>query len=294
MRGFLIYGTYRLLGALTGPLPPQAGYALARRVGPLLYAFSPGLRRALSHNMRHVLGPEASEEEVQAVVRQVCVNIAKGHYDLFHLGHLSTDEIREVMHIKGGERIEAALARGKGVIVVSAHFGNVDVAGQLPAIYGVPMLGPVMRVEPERLFRYTMKLRQLHGLRLIPIDGPLLEIYRALKRGEIVALPCDRGIAESSQWFEFFGAPALLPTGPIRLALRTGAAVLPIFALRLEDDTFYIQIEPELELESTGDREADVVRGMKKVVTIMERHISQHPEQWLVAAPVWPMEEEQV
>ena len=292
MRGFLTYGTYRLLGALVGPLPPRAGYAVARRVGALLYAFSPGLRRVLSHNMRHVLGPEASEEEVQAVVRRLCVNIAKGHYDLFHLSHLTADQIREVMHIEGWEHIEAALARGKGIIVVSAHFGNVDVAGQLPAIYGVPMSGPVMRVEPERLFRYTMKLRQLHGLRLIPIDGPLLEIYRALKRGEIIALPCDRGIAESSQWFEFFGAPALLPTGPIRLALRTGAAVVPVFALRLEDDTFRIQIEPELELESTGDREADVASGMKKVIAIMERYIAQHPEQWLVAAPVWPLEEE--
>jgi len=294
VRGFLIYGSYRLLGALTGPLPPQAGYALARRVGPLLYAFSPGLRRALSHNMRHVLGSEASEEEVQVVVRQACVNIAKGHYDLFHLSHLTVDQIREMAHIEGWEHFEAALARGKGVIVVSAHFGNVDVVGQLPAIYGVPILSPAMRIKPERLFRYTMSLRQAHGLQLMPMDGPLLQIYRTLRRGEIVALPCDRGIAESSQWFEFFGAPALLPTGPIRLALRTGAAVLPVFALRLEDGTFHIQIEPELELESTGDREADVVSGMKKVIAIMERHISQHPEQWLVAAPVWPMEEEQV
>lgn len=292
MRGFLTYGTYRLLGALTGPLPPRAGYALARRAGPLLYAHSPGLTRALSHNIRHVLGPEASEAEVQAVVRQMCVNIAKGHYDLFHLSRLTPDQIKDMTQVEGKEHFEQALARGKGVIVVTAHLGNVDVMGQLPAAYGVPMLGPVMRVQPERLFQYTLRLRQLHGLRLLPLDGPLLEVYRALKRGEIVGLPCDRGIADNSRPIEFFGALARLPSGPIRLALRTGATLLPAFALRQPDDTFRVQVEPALELRTSGDREADVVAGMKKVVAILERYISRYPEQWLVAAPVWPLAEE--
>jgi len=289
VRGFLTYGTYRLLGALTGPLPPRAGYALARRVGSLLYTFSPGLTQALSHNIRHVLGSGASEAEVQAVVRQICVNIAKGHYDLFHLSRLTTDQIRDMTQVEGWEHLDDALARGKGVIVVSAHLGNVDIMSQLPAAYGVPMLGPVMRVQPERLFQYTLKLRQIHGLRLIPIDGPLLEVYRALKRGEVVGLPCDRGIADSSRPIEFFGAPAHLPTGPIRLALRTGAALLPAFALRQPDETFRVQVEPVLELQASGDREADVAAGMRKIVAILERYISRYPEQWLVAAPVWPM-----
>ena len=292
MRGFLTYGTYRLLGALTGPLPPRAGYALAHRVGSLLCASSSGLTQALTHNIRHVLGSEASEAEVQVVVRQICVNIAKGHYDLFHLSRLTTDQIRRMTQIEGQEHFDEALARGKGVIVISAHLGNVDIMGQLPAAYGVPMLGPVMRVQPERLFQYTLKLRQIHGLRLIPIDGPLLEVYRALKRGEIVGLPCDRGIADNSRPIEFFGAPASLPTGPIRLALRTGAALLPAFALRQPDETFRVQVEPVLELQASGDREADVAAGMRKMVAILERYISRYPEQWLVAAPVWPMAEQ--
>jgi lauroyl/myristoyl acyltransferase len=290
VRDFVTYGSYRLAGALSGPLPPRAGYWLARQASSLLYNFSPRLTRVLSHNIRHVLGPDADEEEVQALVRLACVNIAKGHYDLFRISRLTVEEIRALTEIEGQEHMEQALARGKGVILITAHFGNVDLMGQLPQLYGVPIMGPVQHVKPERLFQYTLKLRQIHGLRLIPSDGPMMELYRALRRGEIVGLPCDRAIADSSREVVFFGSPARLPDGPVRVALRTGAALVPAFALRLPDDTFRVRIEPVLELPQTGDHEADIALGMSMVAEIMERHISEHPEQWLVAAPIWPLD----
>lgn len=287
--GFLTYGAYRTVGALAGPLPPRAGHQLARSAGGLLYLLSPRLRRILLHNFRYVLGPDASQEQVEAVARQACVNIAKGHYDLFRLSRLSLDEIREMTELQGAENLKEALARGKGVVLISAHMGNVDIVGQAPLVYGVPFIAPVQHIQPERLFRYTLRLRTSHGLRIIPADGPLMELVRALKRGEIVGLPCDRGIADNRRNVNFFGSPAQLPDGPLRLALRTGATMLAAFGLRLEDDTFRVQIEPPLELRRTGELEADIEAGMEQVVRILERYISQYPEQWLVAAPVWPM-----
>jgi lauroyl/myristoyl acyltransferase len=289
VRDFLTYGAYRTVGALAGPLPPRAGYWLSRRIGAILYATSPRMKQILTHNIGHVVGPQASPEEVQALVRQACVNIAKGHYDLFRLSRLSFDEIKALTQVEGYEYVEQALAPGKGVIVVSAHLGNVDILGQVPLAYGVPFMGPVQHTRPERLFQYTLQLRQSHGLRLIPANGVLLEMFRALKRGEIVGLPCDRGIADNSREVEFFGAPARLPDGPIRLAKRTGAVVVPAFGLRLPDDSFLVQIEPPLDLPDSGDPEADIAAGVKMVVEILERYIGQHPEQWLVAAPVWSM-----
>jgi lauroyl/myristoyl acyltransferase len=289
VRGFLTYISYRLLEMLTGPLPPRIGYRLARRAGSLLYSFQPRLRCILSHNIRHVLGPEAGEDRVQILVRQACVNIAKGHYELFRVSRLTTDEIKQLVRIEGMEHMYRALAQGKGAVVISAHFGNVDLVAQVPLAYGLPIVGPAEHTKPERLFRFALRLRQSHGLRLIPADGPLVELFRALKRGEIVALPCDRSIADNSRDVDFFGSPARLPDGPLRVALRTGAALIPAFALRLLDDTFLVQVEPALELPRTGDREADVAAGMKMVVSVMEQYISRHPEQWLVAVPVWPM-----
>jgi phosphatidylinositol dimannoside acyltransferase len=291
VRAFLTYALYRFVGGVTGPLPPRAGYWLARRAGALLYRFSPRLRGVLAHNLRHVLGPNADEAQVQDLTRQVCVNIAKGHYDLFRVNRLTTEQIRELVQVAGMPYLTKALERGQGAVVVTAHMGNVDVVGQVPLAYGIPISGAAMHVQPERLFRYTLRLRQSHGLRLLPSDGPMLGLFRALKRGEIIALPCDRVTGDSTRPVEFFGTPARLPDGPVRVALRTGAPLIPAFVLRRPDDTFVIQVEPPLDLRRTGDVEADVADGMQKVVRSMEHYIAQRPEQWLVAAPVWPMDE---
>jgi KDO2-lipid IV(A) lauroyltransferase len=185
--------------------------------------------------------------------------------------------------------MDRALARGKGVILFSAHFGNVDILIQVPLALGVPLSTPVEHVQPERLFQYTLRLRTSHGLRMFPTGGPMMGLYRALKRGEVIGLAADRGIDVSTRRVEFFGAPASLPEGPVRLALRTGAALLPGSGLRLPDNSFLARIEPALELPNTGDREADVAAGMAMVADVLERIILQQPEQWLLAKPVWPM-----
>lgn len=290
MGGFLTYASYRLVGALAGPLPPWAGYRLARQVGPLFYSLSPQFRRILRHNLSHVLGPEATPEQVEATVHRACINIMKGHYDLFRLGRLSLDEIMGITQVQGRDNMEEALAQGKGGILISAHFGNVDVMAQLPRAFGIPISGAVEHIQPERLFQYTLRLRTRHGVRMIPSDGPMMELYRALKRGELIGLPCDRGIGDSNHEVDFFGSPAQLPSGPVRLALRTGAPLIPGFGLRLPDNTFLARIEPPLQLPRTGDHTADTATGMKMVAEFLERVISQHPDQWLVAAPVWPMD----
>jgi len=290
VRDLIVYSSYRLLAILVGPLPPRVGYWIARRAGPLIYRFSPHLRRVLTSNVSHVLGSDAGEARVRATVDQMCVNIAKGHYELFRVGRLTPEQIRAITDIEGIDRLYAALEAGKGAVIVTAHLGNVDMMGQVPMAYGIPMSGAVEHIEPERLFRYLLDIRQKHGLRLYPSDGPMIGLFKALRRGELVGLPIDRAIADNSRAVEFFGEPARLPDGPVRVALRTGAPLIPVFVVRRPDDTFRVVVEPPLDLPHSGDVEQDVAVGMDKVVELMEHYLSTYPEQWLVAVPVWPLE----
>ncbi len=240
--------------------------------------------------MSHVLGPNADPDRVQQLVRQLCVNIAKGHYDLIQLNRLGDEEIKARVRIEGREYIDRILDEGRGVIVVSAHLGNVDVVGQLPMVYGVPTTSVVEHIQPERLFRYLLSLRASHGLRLIPSDGQMMDLFRALKRGEIVVLIGDRAIGDNARAVELFGSPTHLTDGPVQLAVRTNTALIPAFVERLPDDSFLVHIEPPLDIPRTGDRDADVAAGMEMVIAVMERYIAKHPEQWMVARPVWPMD----
>lgn len=290
MRGVVLYGSYRLLTILLRGLPPRIGYRVATWAGWLVYHFSPRARRVLTHNISHVLGPDADPGRVQVVVRKLCVNLAKGHYDLIRLNRLSDDEIKALVRLEGREYVDRVLEEGRGVILVSAHLGNVDVVGQLPLVYGVPTTSVIQHIQPERLYQYLLSLRQSHGLRLIPSDGQMLDLFRALKRGEIVCLIGDRAIGDNARSVDLFGSPTLLTDGPVQLAVRTNTPLIPAYVERLPDDTFVVHVEPPLEIPQTGDRRADVAAGMEMAIAVMERYIARHPEQWLVSTPVWAMD----
>jgi len=288
VRGFLTFGVYRILGELVGRLPAKAGYWLAGWTSWLFYLFSPQLRLALEDNIRHVVEPGADDAQVESLVRQSCENILKGHYDLFRLEHLTAQEIGDLLHVEGWENLDAALETGLGAIIFSAHLGNVDLVMQFATLRGIQAVAPVQRIEPERLFQYTLRLRTSHGIKLIPTDEPMIGLFRKLRAGGVIGLAADRDVADSSMEVDFFGTPTRLPDGPVRISLRTGAPLVPAFSIRLPDNSFQVLIEPALDLQRTEDREADVMAGMKMVVAAMERRIAQHPEQWLVTQRIWP------
>lgn len=283
----MIYYLYRLAGFLVPLIPPRLGYLVAAGLGGLFYRLSPGDRANVRANVTHVLGEGASAAEVERVTHETFRYIALNYYDLFRVPTLSPAQIERDVRVEGWEHVESALAAGKGLIMVSAHFGNIEIVLHILLFRGIPVTIPVERVQPEILFQYICRVRTSKGLRLIPIDGPLLELFRALRRGEIAGLAADRDITQSGVMVDFFGSPARLSNGHVQLALRTGTPIVMGFSQRLPDNTFVARFEPPLEFENTGDRERDVRAGLEKVVAIMERYIAQHPEQWTITVPIW-------
>jgi lauroyl/myristoyl acyltransferase len=284
----LTYYLYRLLGLVVPLIPPGLGYPLATRLGDLFYYLGKATRANIQDNVTHILqGGQKAVDDRESIVRGVLRNMAKNLYDLFRVQTLSLAEIDRLVRVEGRGHIDEALSKGKGLIFVGTHFGNVDIVAQIPPLLDVPVVGPAEHLKPEALFQYVCSLRANKGFRLIPIDGSLLELFRALRRNEVVALAADRNIAGSGIVVDFFGAPACLPDGYAQLSLRTGAPIVVGFSQRQPDNTFVIYLEPPLELESTGDRDSDARAGVEKVVAIMERYIGEQPEQWVMSVPVW-------
>ncbi len=284
--GDLSYAMYRAGGALAPRVPPRLGYWLAAQAGAIIARISPA-RRVVEENMAHVLSQPAGSPTVQAVTRQVFRNQCKNYFDLFRVGALKRQQLLAAGEIRGLEHLDAALAHGRGVVLVSAHFGSPDLAAQILAARGYRLTAMAEHLKPERLFRYVCRQRAHHGIRVIPIDESLRPVFRALRANEIVGAVVDRNVTDAGRLVEFFGQPARLPDGYLKLALHTGAALVPCLSHRLSDDRVAIEVQPEFEFERSGNRERDIEAAMPGVVSLFEAYLRRYPEQWVYFQPVW-------
>ncbi len=278
---------YRLAGVLVPRIPPTIGYPLFSLIGRLAHRFNGNARTNVHENIRHVLGPGASQAQVERLARATFDYVAYNYYDLFRLPTLSPDQVEAMVRIEGWENVEAALSLEKGVVMTSAHFGNIEIVLYAMLMRGVSITIPAERVEPPELYDYLTKLRMSKGLKLIPVDGPMLDLFRTLRRGGVAGVAGDRNVTDGGAVVEFFGAPARLPDGHVRLALRTGAPLIMGFSRRLGRDAYEARFWPHFCIPDEGSEDERMAAGMAYVVKGLEEAISAHPEQWVVTVPMW-------
>lgn len=268
-------------------LPRRIGYLVAILVGDIIYLVSPSTRRAVAGNVRHVLAREVDDGEVRRVARGVLRTAAKNYLDLIRIPRLKPDQIKKQVIVHGVHHLADAVASGKGVMLVTAHFGSFDMAVQQLAVHSVRTTILVEAIEPQRLLDHVVSLRRNKGLNIIPAkSGALQSMLQALRKGEVVALPCDRDVTGDAPTALFFGEETRLPDIAVRIALRTGATIIPVFNLRRDDGQYDVYIEPPIQVPSNGS--SAVAAYMNEVVSVMEKYIRSCPEQWAVLEPIWP------
>lgn len=283
----LTYFAFRLGGGLISKTPPALGYAICRGAAAALYRFNPTGRRVIELNLSRIMGPDCPPAEIQRRTRLAFNNILYNYFDLFRLPALTDEAVDRLVTVEGWENVEAALAEGKGIVMTSAHLGNIEVVLYAMLRRGLQITIPVERTEPPELFDYLSQLRMSKGLKLIPIDGPLLHLIRTLKKGGVAGLAGDRDITATGQTVEFFCHPARLPDGHIRLALKTGAPLVIGFSQRRPNHTYHAYFLPPYHPPATGTDEERVTAGLQHVVSHLEKAIARFPEQWTVTVSIW-------
>ena len=265
---------------LTLPLiPGSAVPAIAQLIGSLTWLSSPRARAAVRENQL-VAAPGRRPE-----VRRTFVNQVRNYLDTFRLFSASREEVAQWVGAEGWEHFLAAHARGKGVVMASAHFGPMNVCGQLFLVRGYPTTMPVEE-ERSEFGRAVNRARSALGGTFIPTSSAR-GIYRVLRDGGVLGVIADRAVTGTGERVEFFGHHVLLPSAHIALALRADASVVPAFAYR-HGHKVSLHFEPALNLARTGDHEADVRLGMREFTRVMERHIAGAPEEWAVFDRFFP------
>ncbi len=283
----LTYRLFRAAAWLVQRLPRSVSYALAWAGGWLAFHLAARARVALRQNLRHVMGPDAPAGAVDRAVLGAFRTSAYNYVDMFRIPAVSPQALLARTTVHHGERMLDSWAAGKGVIVVTAHFGNFDLLVQASQAYNIPVVALAEKLDPPELYDFIVGLRVSHGLRIVPVDkSALREIVRTLKTGGVLAMAGDRDLQRRGVPTPFFDAEAPLPAGPVDLAVDTGAVLLPTFGLRRPGGRYEIFFEEPLPLQRERTPEASA-HNRRLLAAVMERFIGAQPDQWIVFEPIW-------
>jgi len=256
--------------------PRPAAEHLARTYARLLDLALPRLRRVALRNLAVAL-PEKSEAEHARIVTGVFHSIARLLLALARFPRIRHDNVSEWIRYEGLEHFEAGLARGRGVLFATAHLGNWELSAFAHALLTAPMHVVVRPLDNPAIDALVAHRRTLSGNRVIQKKDFARSILKALARNEAVGILVDQNSnLDQGCFVDFFGIPACSGTGFAKIAARSGAAVIPGFALWSQQEQRYVlRFYPPVEI--TGAAEEDTARLQR----FLESVIREHPDQWL-------------
>lgn len=271
--GFLlVIGFFRLFGV-------ERASAIGGWIGRNLVAPTPLSRRAVE-NLRLAF-PEKSESEIATVAQGMWDNLGRvmgeyAHLDAFHWNGASPR-----VELAGTEYLDAAKASGKGVLLISAHFANWEVMQFALHDYGFSGAPIVRPANNPYVHRWIETARIRNGMsEQIPKNGGTRRAFTLLRKGECLCLFVDQRASEGIL-VPFFGHKAFTTPLPAALALKLGAAIVPISSERLPGARFRMRAHPMLELPDTGDHDRDIVEITAKLNDFLEARIRERPAEWL-------------
>jgi KDO2-lipid IV(A) lauroyltransferase len=186
--------------------------------------------------------------------------------------------------------VEEAKAAGKGMIFALPHMGNWEMAVPVTTQLGIEVMAVAEKLNNRWISGWLTRLREDLGINIVLSEsgtGLLGRLEEAIARGWAVALLCDRDLRGRGTPVTFFGEPTTLPTGPVSLALRTGALLFPVGTF-FEDGRHLVKILPPIEFPPDQGRAANVKRGTQLLAERLEELIRHAPDQWHLVQPNWP------
>jgi KDO2-lipid IV(A) lauroyltransferase len=263
-------------------MPGRYLYGFARNIASLGYLIAGKQRKIALESLTIAFGRERPPEEIEQIARDCFTFMAKSGVELLFMMD-RPKLLKSHVEIIGKENLDKALSKGKGAILVSAHFGNFPLMLARLALAGYKTAGIIRPMRDSRAEKMFMAKRTRFNIKTIysqPRDACVNNTIEALRNNESVFIPLDQNFGTGGVFVDFFGRKAATATGPIILAQRTKAAILPCFIIRQKDDRHKIIFEPALNLEKGKDAKETVILNTQKITNIIESYIRKYPAEW--------------
>ncbi len=280
------YLIYKIGAFIALHLPLKLAYKVATLFSDLHYLFAKEDRANVIANLKAIF-PNKSPSEIKSIRLTMFRNFAKYLVDFFRFPLLDKEYIKRSVHIVGTHYIDKALAEGKGVIALTAHIGNWELAGVTTSLLGYPVGAVALPHRHKSVDNFFNYQRQRKGMAVIPLGRAARHCLELLRENKMLALAGDRLFNPGGILMDFFGLPAYLPEGPAAFNLKTGAPIIPGFMLRNPDDTFRLIFEKPIEFQPCGDKSKDLIQLTSKCKAVIEGYIRRYPEQWFMFRKFW-------
>jgi KDO2-lipid IV(A) lauroyltransferase len=288
-------------------VPHRVAYGVGGALAVGLLRLQPRRFDGLRDNLRRVLA-DPDRRTLQRTLRDNVRNLARSWIDVMEMAHRPEEATARVQPV-ALENLLKPLERGRGVVTVSLHLGSWELALATWNHRFGSMAMLAESLQPAELFERVVAARNRMGVKVIPIDiaairsgdaatarrlgaSALRDVYRVLRNNGIVAMAVDRDLIGNGEMLPFFGEPASIPTGVVEVAMRTGAAIVPVFSVRTgkHGDQMLAGCYPEIVYDSAAPRQEEMRRVVGELLTVIEGVIRAHAEQWHVMDPIWPAE----
>lgn len=274
--------SYRIFLAIGLFLPRSIIHFFTRIIAILWHSIDKNARNQVESNLTRVIGNDPAR--LNKVSRELFINYGTYLGDWAKIIGLGNSEVSSYFRKIEGEFVyKQEQAKGKGIIILSAHLGNWEMGGLVFSQWGIPFNIVTAKDELPAIARMRTKARALHNIKTITIeDDPFffIDIVNALKRNEIVAMLVDRYEKKSGILVDFLGGKTYFPRGPVSLARATGASVMPAFTVIEKDGKYRSTLGAPIDMQWTDNTKEDMYVNVEKIARVFEQYIKLYPNQW--------------
>ncbi len=292
VKNWLIYVFVLFIVRLFRSVSRMTAIKIMRFLSGLAYRLANKEREKTIRHLTWAFGQEKTDEEIRRLSQQVFMNFAVAAVDAIRLPIIIRNGFDGLITVEKMHLLHQALAKGKGVILLTGHFGNWELLGAWLAQQGIPLKVVGRTAYDPRLDKMIVETRNNAGYTNIPRGKGTREIIRSLRQGYAIALLIDQDTKVEGVFVNFFNRPAHTATGPVILAKKFGSPILPVFIRLRRDLTYHAEFLPPVTLQDTGDEELDLIANVQKCSDVYEMMIRQYPNQWAWMHERWKKQPE--
>jgi KDO2-lipid IV(A) lauroyltransferase len=277
----LLYRLVKGLIFIAEKLPRAVVYFVYGGLGSIAYYFAGKSRDKAIENLTIVFGKEKTQDEIKGIAKKMFLNLGKNLATVMRVFPMENlDQLYKQVQIIGKENLDVAYAKGKGVVLLTAHIGAFEILGTFIGLnYKSIMVGT--KLKDPRLDALKVASRSKGGSKYVHRGENTLQLMRSLKEGRVMIILIDQDTKVKSRFVEFMGVPAATPVGATMIALKTGADIVPVVVQMDAFDNQTITCMPALEITRSSDAEQDLLDNTLRMNQAIDAFIRKDPSQWV-------------